>query len=51
MTDAEVQRKYHALCDGALGRRRSDELLGALWALEREPNVSRVLDLVRMADA
>lgn len=48
MTDAEVEHKYHALCRDALGRTRSDELLQALWALEHEPQLGRVLDLVRI---
>src|SRR5262249_38478321 len=50
MTDAEVEQKYHVLCDAALGKERSDRLLGTLWALEREANISEVLDLVQVAN-
>jgi 2-methylcitrate dehydratase len=48
MTDAEVEQKYRALCSDALGESRSEALLDALWTLERQRELGKVLELVRI---
>jgi 2-methylcitrate dehydratase len=48
MTDAEVEQKYRALCEEALGKARTEELLEALWRLERAPQLGRVFELVHI---
>ena len=44
MTDAEVETKYRALCEGLLPEARAAALLESLWNLEREPELGKVLE-------
>ena len=50
MTDAEVEQKYRALCRGPLGESRSEALLDALWTLEHQRELGKVLELVHIED-
>jgi 2-methylcitrate dehydratase len=45
MSDAEMEAKFRSLADGAIPKRRQDELLSALWALDAAPNASALIAL------
>ncbi|HXR55386.1 MAG TPA: MmgE/PrpD family protein [Casimicrobiaceae bacterium] len=44
MTDVDLERKLHGLCDEILGAQRADELVAACWDLDESPNAG---DLAR----
>ena len=46
MDDGEIADKFKRLAEPALGKARSEAALEALWNVEREPAVGRVLDLL-----
>lgn len=48
MSDAEVETKYRGLCHERLSEERSESLLSALWGLDREGEIGKVLELVRI---
>jgi 2-methylcitrate dehydratase len=48
MTDAEVEAKFRGLCDGLLTPDQTEELLGRLWRLEDEADISALLRLTRI---
>lgn len=48
MTDAEVEQKYNALAEGRMNARLSEDLLRALWIVEKAARIREVLDLVRV---
>lgn len=48
MTDAEVESKFRALCNGLMPGDRCEALLRALWALEHAQDLGQVLELVRI---
>ncbi|HYH40359.1 MAG TPA: MmgE/PrpD family protein, partial [Burkholderiales bacterium] len=51
LTDAEVEQKYRALCQGLLPDARCEALLNALWKLDTQPEIGAVLERVRIDGA
>lgn len=51
MTDAEVEEKFRALCRGLLPADRSEALLKTVWNLERQPDIGKVIERVRLEEA
>ncbi|OFZ90635.1 MAG: hypothetical protein A3I62_02170 [Betaproteobacteria bacterium RIFCSPLOWO2_02_FULL_62_79] len=48
MTDAEVESKFRALCNGLMPADRCEATLQVVWGLERAQDVGQVLELVRI---
>ena len=48
-TDVEIEDKFRALTEGVLGAKRVDAVLGTLWNLETEKDVSQVPRLLVFA--
>jgi 2-methylcitrate dehydratase PrpD len=49
MSDREVEDKFRALARGRLDRARMSRLLDALWALDQAKDVSRIVDVLKVA--
>ena len=48
MSDAEIDLKFMNLCEPLMGQVQRDELLGALWKIDRAPDASGVIDLMQI---
>ena len=47
MSDAEVEKKFRALCDGKIPRPRADRILRSVWRLERARDLGSLTSLLR----
>jgi 2-methylcitrate dehydratase len=51
MTDADVEAKFHAFCEPALGPGRCRAALDAIWQLEQAATIGPVIDLFTLEKA
>jgi 2-methylcitrate dehydratase len=48
MSDAEVDLKFMNLCEPLMGETQRDALLGALWKIDRAPDVGGIINLLQI---
>jgi hypothetical protein len=43
MSDAQLEGKFHSMCDRVLGAAQTKTLINACWAVGKAPNVAAVI--------
>ena len=50
LTDVEVEQKFKALCQGIVAPDRCQSIIDAVWALEANRDIGKVLELIEIKD-